>query len=255
MQVRVLPPQPTTLAVAGGPGTGREERILAENTLVAEPRTGTGKSVTRKLRSAGRIPAVLYGRDRDSQALSIETRALDTLLHASGAGRNTLIDLQVSGDTTTVMLKELQREPVDGGYMHADFHVIDLTQTVDVRVPLHFVGKAKGLDFGGIVDHPVREVELACLPGSIPEAIEVDVSPLEMGMSLHIRDLVLPEGVEVKSDGDLTIASCAAPRVVEEEEAAEAVAEGEAAAEGAAPEGAPAEGAADEKTASGDGDS
>jgi large subunit ribosomal protein L25 len=204
---------------------------VADNALAAEVRSGTGKGVARKLRVEGRIPAVIYGKGRESRAVSVDARALERLLQASGAGLNTLIDLQLDGGTQVVLVKELQREPVRGGTLHADFYAVDLTRTVEVSVPLDFVGKARGIEYGGILDLPLREVLLECLPRAIPDQIEVDVSGLDMGQSLHVRDLVLPEGVTVKSDPDLAVATVVAPRAEEEVAPAAVVAEGEAAAE------------------------
>ena len=214
---------------------------MAENALAAEVRTTTGKGVARKLRAAGRIPAVLYGKGLDTRSLSVDPEALDTLLHASGAGLNTLIDLQVDGGAQTVLLKALQREPVGGDYIHADFYQVDLTQRVTVSVPLHFVGTAQGVALdGGILDHPVREVEIECLPTAIPESIEVDVSGIALNESLHVSDLVLPADSEMKSDAALTVAAVAPPKAAEEEEVApvegEEGLEGEPGEEGEEPE-------------------
>lgn len=214
---------------------------MAENALPAEIRSGTGKGVARKLRAAGRIPAVLYGSGKASQALAVDPRALDQLLHKSSAGLNTLISLQIEGAARTVLLKDLQRDPVKGSYLHADFHEIDLTETVEVSVPLHFVGKARGEEMGGVVDHPLREIDVECLPTAIPEFVEVDVSRLEIGDSIHVSDLPLPEGVTLRTETELVVAHCVPP--TREEEPTEAL-EGEAAAEAPAPAegGGPAEG-------------
>jgi large subunit ribosomal protein L25 len=208
---------------------------VSETALVVETREGTGKGVARKLRAAGRIPAVLYGQGRDSLPLSIDPRALDKVLRAGGA--NTLLDLTVQGrsdlGTPVALVKELQRDPLRGAILHADLYQVDLSKTVEVEVPIHLLGKPKGLDFGGLLEHTLREVALECLPRAIPAAIEVDVSNLEIGDVVHVRDLVLPEGVTLVSDPDLGVAHVALPQA--EEAPAEAA---------AAVEGAPAEGAA-----------
>ena len=223
---------------------------MGENALVAEQRTETGKGVARKLRAAGRMPAVLYGKGIESQPLTVDPRELSSVLHSSGAGMNTLSDLQVGGQGQTVLVKALDRDPVRGDYLHADFFKLDLAEKVEVSVPLHFVGKARGVEMGGILDHPLREVDIECLPTAIPEHIEVDVEGLAIGESVHVNELVLPEGVTVKTDGALAVAAVVAPKAEEEPEAAEAI-------EGAEPEGdeaaaAPAEG---EKPASEGGES
>jgi large subunit ribosomal protein L25 len=196
---------------------------VAENALSADARGGIGKGVARKLRAAGRIPAVLYGKGKEGEAISVDPTSLERLLHTSESGMNTLIDLSVGGRTSTVLLKDLQRDPIRGRYLHADFFVVDLKQELQVTIPLHFVGKAKGLEFGGIVEHPLREVEVACLPQAIPDSIEVDVTELNIGDSLHVRDLQTPAGVRVISDGDLAIALVEQPAVAEEPSAEEAV--------------------------------
>jgi len=213
---------------------------VAESALVAQKREGTGKGVGRKLRAAGRIPAVMYGRGKENVALSLEPRALEKVLATSQAGMNTLIDLTVEGGAKTVVLvKELQREPVRGGLLHADLFQVDLTQTIEVAVPIHIIGTATGVALGGgILDFNLREIEIECLPRSIPDHIDVDVSALEIGESLHVRDVALPEGVSLKSDPDLSVVSVVAPTA--EEAPAAAPVEGEAAVAAAPAAGAEA---------------
>lgn len=205
---------------------------MTVNALVAEARDATGKGVARRLRAAGRIPAVVYGRGVASKAISIDPSALLRLLQSSGAGINTLVELRLDGAARTVLVKELQRDPVRGRPLHADFYLIELDKTVEVSVPIRLVGKAAGVEFGGILDHPLREIELECLPRAIPESVEVDVSALGVGDSIHVRDLVLPEGVQVRTDADQAVASVIAPSVVEEPVAAKAVEAEEGVAEG-----------------------
>ena len=219
---------------------------MSETALVVEARAGTGKGSARKLRAVGRIPAVLYGRGRDSLPLSLDPRALDRILRASGA--NTLLDLTVEGHPelkdTVALVKELQRHPLRGTIVHADLYAVDLTRAVTVDVPVHLVGKPRGLDFGGILEHTLREIALECLPRAIPEAIEVEISHLEVGDVIHVRELQLPEGVTLITDGDLGVVHVALPQAepTPEETAAAAVP-----AEGAAAAPAAAEGAAEKK--------
>jgi large subunit ribosomal protein L25 len=223
---------------------------VAENVLSAEARTATGKGANRKLRVAGKIPAVVYGKGRSPASVALDPRALETLLHQSGAGLNTLIDLSVAGRTDTVLVKELQRHPVNGRFLHVDFFQVDLSQTITVSVPIHFTGKARGVEFGGILDHPLREIEVECLPRAIPEFVEVDVSALEIGQAIHVADLRLPEGVEVKTDPALPVASVVLPAAEVEAAPVETVVEGEV-AEGAEAAAAPAEGGAKGKAEGG----
>ena len=205
---------------------------MSETALVVEAREGLGKGAARKLRAAGKIPAVLYGRGRDSLALSVDPRALDRILRSSGA--NTLLDLTIEGHPeikdTVALVKDLQRDPLRGSILHADLYAVDLTRTVTVDVPVHLVGKPRGLDFGGMLEHTLREIALECLPRAIPEAIEVDVTALEVGDVLHVRDLALPEGVTLVTDADLGVVHVALPQA----EAAPAEAAARAPAEGAA---------------------
>jgi len=219
---------------------------VAENALVAEVRDATGKGVARKLRAAGRIPAVVYGKGTESKAISIDPSALQRVLQSGGAGMNTLIELSVEGTTRTVLVKEFQREPVRGRPIHTDFYLVDLEKKVEVSVPIRLVGTAPGVELGGILDHPLREIDLECLPRAIPESVNVDVSELDVGDSVHVRDLELPEGASVRTDVNLAVASVVAPVVVEEpvveepeegeegEEGEEAIAEGEEGAEASA---------------------
>jgi large subunit ribosomal protein L25 len=200
-----------------------------------------GKGVARKLRAGGRIPAIFYGKREGAVPIALDPHTLRRLLEKSDAGMNTLINLHIEGggalEGKTVLIKELQRDPVQGQYLHADFYAVDLEHTIEVSVPIHVTGRAAGVELGGILDHSLRELELECLPRAIPKEIVIDVSALEIGDSLHVRDLELPEGVTLRSDLDLPVLSVVQPSVSEEatptEEAAEV--EGEAPAEGVAP--------------------
>jgi len=221
---------------------------VADVALDVEIRSSKGKGAARKLRAAGRIPGTCYGSGRAPVSVSLDPRSLERLLKSSATGINTLIDLRVSGggdfDGRVVLVKELQRDPLSARALHADFYAVDLEQAIVVAVPIHVTGTAPGVTNGGILDHALRELQIECLPRAIPDQILVDVSQLEIGMSVHVRDLVLPEGVKLMSDPDLSVISVVTPAALEEEAAAapaegEAVpAEGEAAA--AAAEGAEA---------------
>lgn len=213
---------------------------MAEFTLNVENRGDTGKGVARKLRAQGRIPGICYG-SADPQAIALDPRALDGLLRSSASGMNTLIDLHVDGggafDGKKVLLKEVQRDPVTNAALHADFFALDMTHKIEVEVPVHVKGTPVGVSLmGGILDHVLREIEVECLPHAIPDEIVIDVTALEIGMSIHVRDLELPPGVELRSDEELSVVSVVAPKALEEEiptaegeegEGAEEVPEGE----------------------------
>ncbi len=216
---------------------------MSETSLAVEIRSDKGKGVARRLREAGRIPAVLYGHGNEPTPLSFEARRLEAILKNSDMGMNTLIDLEGNAPVggKMVLVKELQREPVRGTMLHADLLEVVATDTVNVSVPVHLAGTAKGVSLsGGLMDQVLREVELECLPRAIPDELVLDVSELDLGDSFHVRDIPLPEGVTLLSDGDLSVVSVVAPAVTEE--AASAVgeeAEAAAPAEGAAAESAP----------------
>lgn len=208
---------------------------MGENTLAVEIREAAGKGVARKLRAAGRVPAVLYGQSTEAISLSLDPARLDRLIHASDAGLNTLIDLEgdqrVAGKT--VLVKDMQRDPVRGAMLHADLYEVDLSETIVVEVPVHVFGTPIGVTLsGGILDQSLREIELECLPRAIPDEIRIDVSGLEVGDSVHVRDLPLPGGVELRTDPERTVASVVTPAAAEAEAAgaAAAPAEGEAVA-------------------------
>ena len=216
---------------------------MAENVLKVEVREGTGKGVARKLRAAGRIPGILYGRAKDSVPVSLDPRVLERAIQKSEAGVNTLFDLELEGGAKAgarvVLVKELQREPAAGFLLHADLYEVDLAQTVEVEVPIRLLGTPPGVALeGGIMDHIHRELRLECLPRAIPDSIEVDVSALELGDSIHVRDLALPAEARVLSDPELPVASVVSPKAEEEETPAaeEELAEGETPAEEGAEE-------------------
>jgi large subunit ribosomal protein L25 len=214
---------------------------VGEFAIEAEVRDGRGKGVARKLRATGRIPGICYRRAADSLAVSLDPLALDVVLTTGSAGINTLIDLTVAGggdfDGRQVLLKELQRDPVTGRLVHADLFAVDLKQKIHVSIPVHLSGSAVGVTMGGILDHALRDLEVQCLPDAIPEEFTVEVSELEVGQSIHVRDLTIPEGVELLSDLSLPVVSVVAPAAVEEEAPEEEPEEGaeEPTAEGEAP--------------------
>ncbi len=215
--------------------------------LSVSAREGTGKGVARKLRVNGQVPAVLYGRGVDPVPLVVGSLELDRVAHV---GANALVDLRgaVGAEGKLVLIKELQRDPVRRTPLHCDFYVIDPKRKIEVTVPLEFTGKPHGVEMGGVLETVVRELEVEVLPMAIPDRIEMDVSALDIGDAIHVRDLDLPVGVEVLGEPDRTLVHVITPRVVEVE--AEA-AEGEEAAAGEAPDG---DQAAAEASAEGDGD-
>jgi large subunit ribosomal protein L25 len=222
-----------------------------ETRLTAERRDGRGTGVARKLRAAGRIPAVLYGHDQESQALSVDAHDMFKVLHTS-AGANVLVDLKVDDTEHLVLPREIQRNHIKDTIVHVDFLVVSRTETIQVNVEIVDVGEAPGVKQGGVVDHHMREVVVECFPQDVPEHLEADLSRLDLGDVLHVSDLAAPRGVTIltnpeetvlavivpavlRTEADLTIAGEEAPAAPEEPteapaaEGAEAPPEGEAA--------------------------
>ena len=202
--------------------------------LKAQVREATGKGVARKLRQQGLIPAVVYGQKIDAVSLTINTSEFRKSLKGA-AGGNAIINLTLEGSgqegTKVVMVQELQREPVTHNVLHVDFQEINLKEEVEVAIPIELVGRAAGLAEGGILQQVERELEIRCLPLSIPEKIEVDISNLGIGDSIHVSDIAASSEFEIISAADKTVAAVAAPAAEEEEEAEEEL-EGAEAAEG-----------------------
>ena len=194
---------------------------MASASLSAETRTDSGKGVARKLRAAGRVPGVVYGHGREPQSLSVVARDLDKLL-SSIAVSSTVVELGLEGASTKTLIREIQRHPFKKMIMHIDFQELVAGEKVTVDLPLVFVGVPDGVRLSGaLLEQILHTIEVRVDPASIPNHIDVDVTHLAMGHSLHVRDLKLPEGVEVLSDEDATICAVIAPRAVVEAVATE----------------------------------
>ena len=221
-----------------------------ETTLNAERRSDAGKGVARKLRAAGKVPAVLYGQGIEATPLTVDARELQHLLH-SGAGSNVLVDVVVEGEEHLAIPREIQRDHIHAKFVHVDFLAVSRTQTITVSVPVVETGEAVGIKEGGVVEHHLRELQIECLPQDVPDQIEVDITNVELGGMIHVSDLVTPSGVTVLTNPEDAVLSIITPAVlrveadlsVPGEEGVEAVApeaaEGEEGEEGAE---APAEG-------------
>jgi len=198
-------------------------------TLPAQKRDGTGKGVARKLRTAGRVPAVLYGRDLEPVHLSLEVREAEHLFHSISVD-NTIVELAVEGEKEAyqTLIREIQVHPLRLSLTHVDFLRIQKGVTVDVNVPLHLVGTPEGVkNSGGVLEQIIHDLAVRCIPSNIPESIDVDVAHLDINESLHIYDIEFGEGVEVMIEQKRTICSVAIPKVIEEPEEEEELVEGE----------------------------
>ena len=211
---------------------------MAEVTLKASMREDTGKGSARRSRASGRVPAVVYGRGIDPLAIEVDRRDFVTALHTD-AGMNVLLSIEVDGTKTTAITRELQRDPVKGTLLHADFVKVDLTQEIEIEVPVHLVGESPGAKEGGVLEHPLFTIHVRCLPTEVPEGIDADVSGLNIGDVLRVSDLAAGVNFEILNDPDSVVASVAAPISEEQLQAmvAEVGAEGEEAEPEAAPEG------------------
>jgi large subunit ribosomal protein L25 len=193
---------------------------MAHVALTAQSRKGTGKGAARTLRRQALIPAVFYGPEVDPVNLSLKYRDLEKLIK-TGAGENVIIDLAIETGESTLshraMLKEIQMDPVKQTILHVDLYEISMDKKIEVEVPITLTGTAKGVsDEGGILQQVSRTLEISCLPDNIPDSFELDVTDLNIGDSLHVSDLKIPQDIEVLVEGELTIATVVPPTKVEE---------------------------------------
>jgi large subunit ribosomal protein L25 len=197
-----------------------------EATLSAVKRDTRGKNEARRLRAEGRIPAVLYGGADGAVAVAVDAKTLTRILH-SEAGLNSLIALELEGERgdTRVLVKDFQLDPIRHSLLHADFYRVAMDKAITVTVQVVLRGEPRGVkQQGGIIDFPNREVELECLPGDIPESIEVDVSELLVGQSVRLKDVLASVKWTPISDPDTMLVHLVPARVTAEEGAAEVAA-------------------------------
>jgi len=197
--------------------------------LKAETREAVGKEANKSLREQDIVPAVVYKKGEAAISLKVSGRELFHVLHTS-AGANAIVTLQIkpdekdpkAGKDKTVIMKEIQYEPLKGGILHVDFHEISLTEKIMVNVSIETKGEPEGVKIdGGVLDHPTKELQIECLPTQIPEKIEVHVEELKIGDSIRVKDLTVPPEVTVITDPEITVVSVMPPRVEEVEEATE----------------------------------
>jgi large subunit ribosomal protein L25 len=196
-----------------------------EATLKAEPREGRGKNEARRLRASGKIPAVVYGTEKNKALeIAVDPRTLLRILH-SESGVNTLIGLEGAGLSAggKVLVKEYQLDPIDHKLLHADFYAVAMDKALEVTVPIVIKGEPKGVkQQGGVVDFVNREIEVECLPGDIPEHIDVDISELMLHQGIRVRDLPQSDKWKPVSDADMMIVHVVTIKVEETPAAADA---------------------------------
>jgi large subunit ribosomal protein L25 len=199
---------------------------MADATLTAELRTAAGKGPAGRLRRQGLVPAVVYGLGQDSVPVSVSSRELAHIL-SGASGSNTLITLRVDGKEQLALARQIQRNPTKGTLVHVDFIRVRADQTIQAEIPVHLTGDSEGVSRGGVLEQLVHTLSVEAKPGDLPPSIEFDVSALEIGDEVRVRELVVSRGVTVLQDGEDLVAHISAPRVAEEEVEAEAAAEGE----------------------------
>lgn len=198
--------------------------------LKAEKREERGKEAAKKLRKNGYIPGIVYGAGEENTPIKLKSHDFNKFL-ASLKGESVVIDLIIDGKKKNAIIKEIARDPVTGNVLHVDFQILHRGEKVTLTVPVVLVGTAQGVKMGGILEQLLREIEIRAIPSKIPAHIEVDVSSLKVGESIHVRDLKLKD-IEILEDPDEPIVTILMPKkgieeevVVEEEAAEEAEAE------------------------------
>ncbi|MCJ7539399.1 MAG: 50S ribosomal protein L25/general stress protein Ctc [Desulfobacterales bacterium] len=189
--------------------------------LKTKIRTTTGNGPARRLRMSGQIPAVLYGPKTESVLLSVNKHDLELLFKKGGIGQVVLnLVIQKNGETLTMfaMIKELQIHPVSRNFIHIDFYEVKMDQKITAKIPVVTIGTAKGVELGGMLQIIRRELEVECLPLEVPESIEIDISDLDVGDSIHVGKIRLESELEFLEDDNYTVVTVLAPKLEEEEE-------------------------------------
>jgi len=194
--------------------------------LTVQTRTQVGRNAIKKVRKQGLIPGVIYGAGQEPINLEVSSRQLSTVL-AHASSENILLELEIiDGENkrnSLAMIQEVQHHPLQREILHIDFHAVSATEKITAEVPIEAVGEPLGVKTNnGLLEHILRNLEVECLPGDLPERIQVDVSNLDINDSIHVKELQLPPGVEAVTDGELTVVAVSAARVEEEEAAAAA---------------------------------
>jgi large subunit ribosomal protein L25 len=188
--------------------------------LTAERRTATGRSAVRKLKASGLVPAVIYGAKDKAETLQVSRRDISAML-SHAAGENILVELEIAGKNRLALIQEVQHAPLGGAILHVDFHAVSVDEVIQADVPLEPQGVANGVkNMGGLLEQNLRSLAIECLPRDLPDLIRVDVSALNIGDAIHVREIPLPAGVTTRIQPDLTAFSVLAPTVEEEPVAA-----------------------------------
>ena len=213
-------------------------RDVMEQELQVEPRIGDGKGGARKLRAQGKIPGILYGHKEKALSFAVRPDAFERHIRGSGYGRNTVLRVRGLERDAIALLKDTQVDPVRRDLLHIDLIEVRESEEVTVDVPVSYSGRAAGVVEGGLLQIVRRRVPVVCTPLSIPKVIDIDVTDMIIGRTLHVTDVTFPEGTRAGCSGSLTMVSVAAPPAVAE------TAETEESEEGVTAAAEPAEGSA-----------
>ncbi len=206
---------------------------MAEVKIRSQVRKARGKEAAKKLRTAGKVPGILYAKGMESVPIELDAAEVHSLIHGAHAAslESVVVSLEIQdggeSNPRPTLIKEIQHNQIKGDILHIDFHQISLAERIHVRIPVFTVGDCPGVSEGGILEHASRELDVACKAVDLPEEVRVDISKLGLGESIHVRDIDLGPKVEILSDPALSVVSVTVPRVAveevvtEEEEAAE----------------------------------
>ena len=189
---------------------------MERHSIEAELRTETGKGAARKIRRNGLIPGVVYGRGNEPRSIKVDPLDIEKLLQS-----NAIFDLTFvgeDGEESTVIIKDYQKDVIKQNLLHVDFQFISMDEKITVSVPMHLEGEAVGVRDGGVLQQLLREIEIDTLPAEIPEEVTIDISELEVGESLSVADLELPEGIDLITDSDEVIVTVVTPTELAEED-------------------------------------
>ena len=194
--------------------------MAKKTSLKAAPRARTGSGRLNQMRREGWIPSVIYGRGTENMNLKVDSKTFADLL-AHSSSENIIVNLDIEGQGTRLaFLQSIQHDPISGKALHADFRSIDENTAITAHIPTHLNGESAGVKAGGLVEQYVHAIEITCLPNDLPETIEVDISHLEIGASLHIGDIKLPAGVRATHAADVVVAHIGKPGAAISEAAA-----------------------------------
>src|ERR1700674_4460090 len=172
--------------------------------LTAERRTATGRSAVRKLKAAGSVPAIIYGAKDKAEPLQVSRRDINAML-SHAAGENILVELEIAGKSRLALVQEVQHAPLGGAVLHIDFHAVSQDEVIEADVPLEPTGTANGVkNMGGLLEQNIPTLASECLARDLPDVLRVDVSALDIGDSIHVREIQLPSGVSTRIQPDLT---------------------------------------------------